>query len=185
MGHGVPAALYTLLIKELWEEFRDLLDDPPAFAAAVNRRIINLELKNYYFGIGVYGLFDLSKQVFNYCGMGNQPALHRKADGRVEEFSLAGSLVGAFPDLKYIGKTRKVGPGDRILFYTDGIKEVLNKQGIQFGVKKIKALFQRFSEFKSEKDFLEGVEREILGYSDKIMIQDDVTMVLVTIKPAS
>ena len=58
------------------------------------------------------------------AGGGHPPALLLRADGTAEAQELAGGqLVGVLPNARFTARTVTLGPGDTLLFYTDGITE--------------------------------------------------------------
>jgi phosphoserine phosphatase RsbU/P len=58
------------------------------------------------------------------AGGGHPPALLLRADGTAEAQDLAGGqLVGVLPNAHFTACTVTLGPGDTLLFYTDGITE--------------------------------------------------------------
>ena len=51
---------------------------------------------------------------------GHPPPLLCYRDGRIEAVGCAGTLLGAFPSVAVTGCHITVGPGDTLVFYTDG-----------------------------------------------------------------
>jgi sigma-B regulation protein RsbU (phosphoserine phosphatase) len=58
------------------------------------------------------------------AGGGHPPALLLRADGvAVPQHLLGGQLVGVLPNAHFEARTVRLGPGDTLLFYTDGLTE--------------------------------------------------------------
>ncbi|HEX6346477.1 PP2C family protein-serine/threonine phosphatase [Umezawaea sp.] len=58
------------------------------------------------------------------AGGGHPPALLLRADGTAHPQDLVGGqLVGVLPDARFVARTVTLGPGDTLLFYTDGLTE--------------------------------------------------------------
>lgn len=57
------------------------------------------------------------------CLAGHPPALVRRADGRVRPVGTVGTLLGVLDDVELTDVRFRLGPGDLLLFYTDGACE--------------------------------------------------------------
>ena len=56
--------------------------------------------------------------------VGGHPApLLVRADGTVEPVAIRGSLIGVIPDMKYIATRVRLGVGDKLVLYTDGLTD--------------------------------------------------------------
>jgi serine phosphatase RsbU (regulator of sigma subunit) len=54
---------------------------------------------------------------------GHPPALVRRADGRVEPAGRRGALLGIFPQVQLHDVELRLGPGDALVLYTDGVTD--------------------------------------------------------------
>src|SRR6185437_11384925 len=54
------------------------------------------------------------------CLAGHPPALIRRADGRVQQVGVSGTLLGEFDEVHLIDVRFRLAPGDLMLLYTDG-----------------------------------------------------------------
>ncbi|SFO91520.1 GAF domain-containing protein [Amycolatopsis arida] len=75
---------------------------------------------------------------------GHPPPLVLRADGRVEEPHLVGTLSGVLPDLSYEERTVVLRRGDLVLFYTDGIFEARRCDDL-FGLERLRALLPDYA----------------------------------------
>ena len=64
MGHGVAAALYTMQLRSLWEDWRDELASPGLFLGRINRGLCALACGAGYFATAVYGTFNARTGTF-------------------------------------------------------------------------------------------------------------------------
>ncbi|MBA3296508.1 MAG: serine/threonine-protein phosphatase, partial [Acidobacteria bacterium] len=72
-----------------------------------------------------------------YSNAGHNRPLVLRADGSVEELSEGGMVLGIFPDNQYEQAEISLGPGERVLFYTDGITEARNSEGEEYGEQRL------------------------------------------------
>lgn len=61
---------------------------------------------------------------------GHPPALLLRADGRVEELTTHGIVLGAVEEPALEQRTERLGPGDLVLLYTDGATDVRTPSGV-------------------------------------------------------
>ena len=56
---------------------------------------------------------------------------------------VGGPPLGLFDELDYDQTTLKLQPGDILAFYTDGITEAMDADGVQFGVNRLDEVLRR------------------------------------------
>jgi phosphoserine phosphatase RsbU/P len=69
---------------------------------------------------------------------GHPPPIVRRADGRVEEIPLGGSLLGVFPEAGFGHRVVTLEVGDTLVLYTDGAVEA-RRDGVTFGLEGVMA----------------------------------------------
>ncbi|MDQ4098657.1 MAG: serine/threonine-protein phosphatase, partial [Actinomycetota bacterium] len=72
------------------------------------------------------------------AGGGHPSPLVRKADGRVEEVWVGGSVLGVFEDADIGSQRVTLEPGDMLVLYTDGAIEA-RRDGVMFGTEGVAA----------------------------------------------
>ncbi len=130
VGHGVPAALITVHIKQslkvkeigrhLPKNYR--LISPSEILAVLNREMINLQAGSVRTATALYGMFNFRTREFTYSRAGHPLPLLLHADGTSELLESEGPLLGVFPDEPFEQRMVKFMPGDRLLFYSDGFE---------------------------------------------------------------
>jgi sigma-B regulation protein RsbU (phosphoserine phosphatase) len=73
------------------------------------------------------------RRTLSYSNAGHNPPLLVRADGTLEKLSSGGTVLGVFPDTAYDEAELSLMPGDRLLFYTDGITEARDRGGEELG----------------------------------------------------
>ena len=121
-GNGIPASLIMASFRaELRAELRRA-DDPPLVLARVNR-VLAGELEPDYFVTAFLGVYEPVTGKLVYCSGGHEPALLLRRTGEVEPLAAGGLLLGVFADAEYRGADARLGPGDRLVLYTDGLTD--------------------------------------------------------------
>lgn len=125
-GHGVPAALYSAMVKTAISSLgrRSPVPSPAEFIQEMNTFLIESQKKmSYNYATIFYGHFDLQKETLSFCNAGiPAPVIIRGA----EEFILLesnGPFVGIFETSSYTQDEVDLKKGDRLVFYTDGAFE--------------------------------------------------------------
>lgn len=125
-GHGVPAALMTVLISRSLSFHRgenesgDLLT-PGQALARLNRDLAGRGGGHQRFATAVCGIIDAKTCEVTLACAGHPPPLLID-EGGVHEIEAGGSLLGVFPDEKYEDTTIRLDEGDRLIAYTDGFE---------------------------------------------------------------
>ena len=78
------------------------------------------------------GLYDSAECTLTYVNAGHNPPLLLRADGSVTRLTCGGSVLGLLPNLAFEQQTLPFAPGDRLIAYTDGITEAVNRQGAEW-----------------------------------------------------
>jgi sigma-B regulation protein RsbU (phosphoserine phosphatase) len=125
MGHGVPASLLTIFVKKgvrakeiSGQSYR--LVPPEEVLHKLNHDLIEQELADTPFITMAYALFDHTSGTLQFARAGHPHPLHLPADGPPKLLQQPGGLLGVF-DTQYTVHTARLGPGDKLLLYTDGI----------------------------------------------------------------
>src|SRR5690606_39243381 len=75
-----------------------------------------------------------------YSNAGHNPPLLLRGDGSVVKLADGGMVLGIFPDIQYDQSEIALRPGDRLLFYTDGITEARDPEGEEYGEDRLAAV---------------------------------------------
>lgn len=79
----------------------------------------------------------------HYSGAAHPPLLVWQAKtGQVTQCIENGLMLGPFADAPYSAGTLSLEPGDRILLFTDGLLEVKNSSGREFGVEGVRQILE-------------------------------------------
>lgn len=134
VGHGVPAALLTLVIsrslqvKEIAGKSYRIL--PPAESLAkVNADMLARSGKSTRFATAVYTVIDARTGEATIASAGHLPAIHARADGSMVPVETSGSLLGIFEQESYPQVTVTLSPGDMLLLYSDGFEQAWPEPG--------------------------------------------------------
>ncbi|HJS30130.1 MAG TPA: PP2C family protein-serine/threonine phosphatase, partial [Anaerolineales bacterium] len=78
----------------------------------------------------------------------------------------------------YEERSVRVGPGDLLVLYTDGIPEAVDSSGGQFGMERFESVVLRGAG-KPASDLIEMVMEAVSEHSDPGKANDDITLLVV------
>lgn len=122
-GKGLQAAVMTGKIRNTMHALLPMADDHQRMLSLLNTSLLNTENARFATMVLASAVRTGSSVDLRLTSAGHPAPLILRCDGRVEEVSTRGTLVGVLPSL--VTQTAKVtlAPGDACLLYTDGISE--------------------------------------------------------------
>jgi serine phosphatase RsbU (regulator of sigma subunit) len=179
-GHGMPAALITMTIKELFVQNGKKYNDPSKLLKFFNTELSDL-MKNYdsYF-TAFYLLIEKNKILYSNA---LHPPGYLIKNNETYELGTGGYLIGISDRFNPNFKTEEyeISKGDKIILMTDGISESMDKNNDRFGEKKMKnLLFQNNKLNYKELQNLILESKEI--FSSHTSKMDDETLIILEIK---
>jgi len=139
MGKGVPAALLTSNLQAAVRAFAAATASPGALCGRVNR-ILCPNMGGGRFASFFYGQLDAERGLFTYANAGHPPPILVRSDGTVERLCHGGGALGLDPAWSFDDETVAVGPGDRLVLFTDGVTEATGGDGAEFGEDRLAGL---------------------------------------------
>jgi hypothetical protein len=194
VGHGVPAALLTLVIAKSLRKL-DRVDGsfsivPPAEAL----RRLNLELTDrpgagHRFATAVYGVINTRTREVSLAGAGHPPPMVlREGQNTVERIETDGPLLGVFPQAEFSEAHFTLGPRDSLVIYSDGFETVYHESGAdnaalklptQLHLERLAGLAKGSWDPEQVRDAFETFERELDEQAGSLHQGDDLTAMLI------
>ena len=177
-GKGLPAALLMSNLQAAVRAFAQDAASPASINNSVNRLLCR-NMASGRFATFCYARIDPAARRIVYSNAGHNPPLLLRGDGSVETLGDGGMVLGIFPDTQYDQSELSLRPGDRLLFYTDGITEARNPEGEEYGEDRLAAAALAVSapEALAIKD---AVLADVNAFTDG-RFEDDATLIVVGI----
>lgn len=137
MGHDLSASVLAGLAVGAYRNARRAGEDLPAMGGAIERAVSE-QFAEERFTTAILATLDVATGRLRWVNAGHPPALVLRAGRLVRTLSgpTAPPLgAGLRPELPVHEETLE--PGDRVLFYTDGVVEARNAAGEQFGLERL------------------------------------------------
>src|SRR5215470_2380753 len=144
VGKGLPAAL---LMSSLHAALQPLISQnlsPAELCHRLNRILCDLTPVGKFISL-FYGVLDAQDHRLTYCNAGHNPPwlIGRQATPR--ELSADGAVLGQFPHWIYRQSELRMGTGDQLLLFTDGLVEASNADEQPFGEQALAGIAQQHS----------------------------------------
>ncbi|MHC4721481.1 MAG: PP2C family protein-serine/threonine phosphatase [Planctomycetota bacterium] len=125
VGHGVPAALLTIFLKQALVMRETVENNYHIFSPAevmknLNVRMAAQKLSGYQFATCCYCLLNIKTLQMTYARAGHPYPILIKQNQRPQQLEVRGSLLGIFAQAEYVQETVQLQSGDKVLLYSDG-----------------------------------------------------------------
>lgn len=179
-GKGASGAILMAVayagFKSLFNEIR-----PVATVVALLNNLLTEVTTAAYYVTFCFGILDKEKNVFVYCNAGHNPPIALRKDRSVEYLDKGGIILGFLANQQYTQTALPVNSGDYLCFYTDGITELTNESGEEFGEERLVALLRsNYGEAPRRMKFL--ILEELKKFGGASEFQDDVTLLIVYVE---
>lgn len=129
-GHGMPAALLTVLIKRSFrgktiENGSYRIMEPGEVLANVNRELLEMNLSHCQFVTGLHGVYDEEGRCLRWARGGVPHPVLVTCDADPAFVRSTGVLLGAVERPLFDVVEQPLQPGDKVYFYTDGLEALL------------------------------------------------------------
>lgn len=181
-GHGIPSAMVSSMIKLSFDLVEDRAHDPSALLCSLNKMLINNIEKNFI--TACYCFLDLSGMNL-YVGNAGHPAifLWKCCSNMLEAIRPRGMFLGRFPNIDFVTEKHPLEAGDKIIIYTDGITETMNKKGELFGEERLASFIEKWHHIPAE-EFVERLLAHVQNWSERSGkgFDDDLTIIVIDLK---
>jgi sigma-B regulation protein RsbU (phosphoserine phosphatase) len=175
-GKGAPAALYGALASGVIRTRAGRKYPPGQMLELVNKTLYQRPVEGQYVAV-IYSVYDPKKRTIALANSGLPYPLLVRA-GQPTFLDLGGIPLGLFPDSKYQETDLVLQPGDILVFYSDGVVEMRNDAGEEFGLRRL-AETVRTAHEKSPDEIVKSVGGALAEFIGRVRPHDDRTMVVI------
>ena len=179
-GKGISAALLMASIQSIMRtQLAAGGDDghfsPSKLVAQLNRQLYANTAPEKY-ATFFFGLYDENSRVLTYTNAGHLPPLllHGGCSTLLE---VTGTVVGAFPSVRYEEQSIRIESGDLLVSYTDGITEPENDYGEEFGTEQLAETVLRHRS-AAPSEIVAKIMEAVTHWSTAPELPDDMTVVI-------
>lgn len=178
-GHGMSASLLMASLQTALRTLVPTTNSPVEVLRHLNRFFVH----NVHFTTFVtlfLACFDPSTQTLTYGNAGHNPPLLycRQANNAdpITWLQPTGAAIGLIEEFQITTETVRLGQGDILLLYTDGITEAMNVAEDQFGGERLADLVRREAGLPA-KELVQAVRQQVQAFTGDQPLADDTTIV--------
>jgi sigma-B regulation protein RsbU (phosphoserine phosphatase) len=180
---GMPAALIMSVLTAVLYEVGKHQVSPALVLEEVNsvfRRFFSES--QYGFATLFYGFYDDTEGSLTYVRAGHEPPIHLdRSTGKARFLGGEGFPVGLMDRGEYQEVRVKLGPGDRVVLYTDGLTGARNRRGQVLGRERLLRMVEQFAD-KGVEEFLGAVADEMMVFTGDAPQPDDVAVMVMELE---
>lgn len=175
-GKGMPAALVMASFRaSLIAEIRNNYSIR-TIVEKVNSLLCE-SLESGVYVTGVYSVLDSINHILTFSNFGHNPPLLLRRDGQVELLTEGGMILGVSPQARFEERALMLQPGELVVMYTDGVTEVFDREGREFGREGLTRVVED-SRDKSCAEIADAVRNAVADHAATGSVFDDLTLVV-------
>lgn len=174
-GDGVPAALIMAAFRALLRFNARLNTTPDKLMKTMNEQVSDFMRKRDFISV-FYGILNFNRHSFVYSNCGHNPALLLK-NKSMTLLEGGGPALNILSENEFTYNELKLETGDQILLYTDGVVEVFSNNKKEFGLGRLKEVFESNSNL-SPKEIIKSIIDATKEFTGSDVFNDDFTILL-------
>ena len=181
-GKGVPAALFMMTGKTLIKNFAQGKLVPSEVFTSVNAQLCENNQAELFITAWL-GILEVSTGKLTYVNAGHcRPLLRHKGETEFHPLSkIHGLALACFDDTEYTQSEVRLGPGDELYLYTDGVTETSTPEKGFFGTARITEFLNAHGH-EPLQELLPDIRRELDAFTGDAPQFDDITMLMLRIE---
>ena len=191
VGHGVPAALMTMVIcrslptREIAADGYHRIVPPGEALARLNRFMVSRQGRSARFATAVYVVYDARNRVARIASAGHPAVMHLAAadqGGDMKEIPSTGGLLGIFEDERYGETEVELGPGEGLVLHSDGFEQAFPHDLANHTQRKLpnehyREVIKNLTSQAEPEKMISGVRSLLDSHGGSLHQPDDLTMI--------
>ena len=178
-GKGISAALLATLLQGVFFTTATMDLPLPNILSRVNKYLSERTTEGRYATV-FYGVLDTTGR-FEYVNAGHVPPLIVRQSGGVEELGSLNFPIGMFDGAEYQSSSAKLGPGDLLVIYSDGVSDAVNSEGELFEETRLRGIIGGFKGGMAQ-ELVTAIWEGVKTFTAGAPQSDDTTVLVVQYK---
>jgi serine phosphatase RsbU (regulator of sigma subunit) len=175
---GMPAALFMALTRSVVRACLDQAVSPAEALTKANRLICADSTTSMPVTL-FYGLLNPDIGSLTYVNAGHNPPIHYQANqDQFVKLTRTGMFMGFDDKATYDQSVQVIGPGDYLVFYTDGVTDAINAEKQLFGETRFLNILTRHRQSPAAVT-LAAIENAISEFVGDAAPYDDITLMII------
>jgi sigma-B regulation protein RsbU (phosphoserine phosphatase) len=128
------------------------------------------------------GHVDEATLRFSYVNAGHNPPVLLGADGTRRLLEDGGTVVGVSELMPYAEGAVTLTPGDRVVFYTDGLSEGMNSRREMYGDDRVGEFAAALPVQQNPREQIDAILADLTRFLDGVEPQDDITLMVLRVR---
>jgi sigma-B regulation protein RsbU (phosphoserine phosphatase) len=172
---GMPAAMFMAICVTLLREAALHDSSPVAIANAVNASLVRHNDLCQFVTLFL-GVLDLDTGEAQCVNAGHNPPYIRRADGRLERLNERhGPAMGVMAGVTYGHGSFRLGLGDMLVMYTDGVTEAFDDKGKLYSEARLRTSIESLGT-AAPREFTTALLEDVVRYANGAPQSDDITI---------
>ncbi len=191
VGHGVPAALLTMVIcrslptKEVAADGSYRLVPPGEALARLNRFMVSRQGRTARFATAVYAVYDARTRTARIASAGHPAVMHLSAasgERWMREINSTGGLLGIFEEETYDEHRVTLAPGEALVLHSDGFEQAFphdlgSHRQRRLPNQRYREVIENLAAHEQPEDMILGVRNVLDEHGGSLHQPDDLTMI--------
>ena len=181
-GKGAPAAIYAALVSGILRSHAPIEPGPAEMLRAVNFSLGERRIDGQFVSI-IYAVWDDENRTLQVANSGLPRPIYWH-DDKIEIIEATGLPLGLFDDAEYDEFTFNANPGDKFVFFSDGILDARNEAGDLFGRSRAEDIVAK-SDGVSAEQLVDSLFKAVAEHAAGVETFDDQTVVVIKVRDGS
>lgn len=180
MGHGIVSNYIVAIIKGAFEILSRHIDNPGEILKQINDYLYNEFDKMGIYATTIVGVFDKNNLKLSIANAGHYFPIIISNDNTIinDQEGERGLPIGIMEKVSYKSVDYNLSDVKEICFFTDGILEMKDSEGKEFGIEGLTAFLLDNSKNNKEKT-LSNVKEKIMDFAEDKEKLDDILLVFI------
>jgi serine phosphatase RsbU (regulator of sigma subunit) len=180
-GHGLASGLLLSGVRSCLYLMEEDLATPARVLERLNRMVRRTTDRRTYVTL-LCALIDREAGTLTVASAGHPPVVCFDPRSRaLEEMGQGAPPLGTFLKASYQEQSRPIARGDLLVFYTDGLSEARNPQGVEYGVERLQKVISHTWD-APVREIRDAVLSDLSRFKGDGEQADDITLVIARLK---
>ena len=177
-GKSVQSAIVMVMLRALLYLITDSDKTMEEVLDTLNKGITGKIEIDHFASVSIV-CYEKGKNTLEFVGAGNQSMMVWKKDAKkIELFQQKTDPIGVDANSSYTAKVIPFAKGDIAALYTDGLIETMDKDGEQYGIRRLAQVMAENAGLSS-KDIAAKTKNNITAFMGETRIHDDQTLLII------
>ncbi|MFH0965305.1 MAG: SpoIIE family protein phosphatase [Planctomycetota bacterium] len=177
-GHGIAGALFTAMVKLLFDRAAARRQAPAAILGDMNLGMSSTGGERFFL-TALCALCDAGSNSLSFANAGHPSAWVRHCDGSMGSLDSQTVPLNISGDTSFSESELPFSPGECALFYTDGVIESRGAEGQLYGEERLRRLFEGMKRDASADAVADAVVADVVRFVGGPERDDDLSVVVV------